>query len=81
MEKELLIDQKFVCMQGEYDEMGKLCSRVTEGKINFLVDQSPVEIIDATLNYIGFDLKGAKSGARAIFGNVKMCPSDRSFCP
>ena len=74
MEKEFIIDPKFVCMQGEYDQRGELCSRVTEGKINFLVDQSPVEIIDATLKYIGFDLKGAKSGARAILGNVKMCP-------
>ena len=54
MEKEFIIDQKFVCMQGEYDERGKLCSRVTEGKINFLVDQSPEEMIDATLKYIGF---------------------------
>ena len=71
---EYIINQKFVCMVGEYDQRGKLCSRVTEGKIDFLVDQSPEEIIDATLKYIGFDLKGAKSGARAILGNVKMCP-------
>ena len=61
-------------MEGEYNQRGKLCSRVTTGSINFLVDQSPEELIDTTLKYIGFDLKGAKSGARAILGNIKMCP-------
>jgi competence protein ComK len=74
MEKGYFINQKFVCMSGEYNEIGKLCSRVTVGEINFLVDMSPEEIIEATLNYIGYDLKGAKSGARAILGNIKMCP-------
>ncbi len=46
-------------MMGEYDQRGKLCARVVTGNNSFLVDQSCLQIINESLNYIGYDLKGA----------------------
>jgi len=61
-------------MTGEYDQYGKLCARVMIGSNTLLVDRKPVQLLDDTLNYIGFDLKGAVKGAKNILGNRKRCP-------
>jgi len=61
-------------MTGEYNEHGKLCARVMIGSNTLLVDRKPVQLLDETLKYIGFDLRGAIKGAKEILGNRKMCP-------
>ena len=55
----LLVDKDMIFMMGEYDQRGKLCARVVTGNNSFLVDQSCLQIINESLNYIGYDLKGA----------------------
>lgn len=63
-----------VLMMGEYNRYGKLCTRVMELDKTFLVDKTPLEVLKDTINYIGFDFKGARSAAKLIVGNVSMCP-------
>ena len=69
-----LVDKDMIFMMGEYDQRGKLCARVVTGNNSFLVDQSCLQIINESLNYIGYDLKGAIKGTRSILGDRKMCP-------
>ncbi|PLS02344.1 competence protein ComK [Neobacillus cucumis] len=38
------------------------------------VNRSPIEVMDVTLKYIGFDLKGAIQGSKHILGKIHMCP-------
>lgn len=63
-----------VLMLGEYDQNGKLCTRVMEVDKTFLVDKTPLEVLKDTIHYIGFDFKGAMSASKLILGNVNMCP-------
>lgn len=69
-----LVSENVILMAGEYDKHGKLCARVMIGGHTLLVDRTPIQLLDETLQYIGFDLKGACNGARSILGNKKMCP-------
>ena len=69
-----LVDKDMVFMMGEYDRRGKLCARVVTGNKSFLVDRSCLQIINDSLNYIGYDLRGAITGARCILGDRMMCP-------
>jgi competence protein ComK len=59
---------------GEYDQFGKHCTRVMAGKSSFLVDSTPLQLLDETLTYIGFDLRGAITGAKTILGKRAKCP-------
>jgi competence protein ComK len=61
-------------MMGEYDRYGKLCARVIAGRISFLVDRTPQQLLDDTLTSIGFDLRGAMAGAKFILGKKMKCP-------
>ena len=69
-----LVDGNVILMTGEYDKYGKLCARVMIGKETLLVDRTPVQLLDDTLKYIGFDLRGALLGAKEIIGEKYMCP-------
>ncbi|WML41514.1 competence protein ComK [Neobacillus sp. OS1-2] len=69
-----LVDDNVILMTGEYDNNGKLCARVMIGRETLLVDQSPVKLLDETLKYIGFNLKGALEGAKGIIGEKYMRP-------
>ncbi|PFN80607.1 hypothetical protein COJ85_29770 [Bacillus sp. AFS076308] len=69
-----LVDKDVILMTGEYDEHGKLCSRVMIGPQTLLVSRTPVQLLDDTLKYIGYDLKGALKGTKNILGNKHMCP-------
>jgi len=44
---------------------------VSEGKREFLVQQTPEEIIEETCSYFGFDFQGALKAAAKILGNDK----------
>ena len=59
---------------GEYNQYGKLCARVMAGMSSFLVDKSPLHLLDDSLTYIGFDLRGAMVGAKVILGKKMRCP-------
>lgn len=61
-------------MMGEYDRYGKLCTRVMAGRSSFLVDRTPLQLLDDTLISIGYNLRGAMSGAKSILGKKMKCP-------
>jgi competence protein ComK len=63
-----------ILMMGEYDRYGKLCARVMAGRSSFLVDRTPLQLLDDTITYIGFDLRGAMASAKLILGERARCP-------
>jgi competence protein ComK len=69
-----IIKPTTVLITGEYNQFGKLCTRVLEEDISFLVDKSPKEVIDDSMQYIGYDLRGAIKSTQTILGPTKMCP-------
>jgi competence protein ComK len=44
------------------------------GKSAFLVNRTPLQLLDDTLTYIGFDLKGAMMGAKSVLDKKVKCP-------
>jgi competence protein ComK len=69
-----LVEKNMVFMMGEYDQYGKLCARVIIGNKSYLVNRTCLQILNDSLTYIGYDLKGAITGAKFILGNRHMCP-------
>lgn len=74
IQKNYLIEKKMILMMGEYDRYGKLCARVMAGSSSFLVDRTPLQLLDDTLTYIGFDLRGAMASAKLILDQRTRCP-------
>ncbi len=74
IQKNYIIEKKTVLMMGEYDRYGKLCTRVMAGRSSFLVDRTPLQLLDDTLISIGYNLRGAMSGAKSILGKKMKCP-------
>ncbi|HEY2421612.1 MAG TPA: competence protein ComK [Neobacillus sp.] len=74
IQKGYVIDTKMILMMGEYDSYGKLCARVMKGETSFLIDRSPLHLLNDALMYIGFDLRGAMAGAKRILDKRSMCP-------
>lgn len=74
MRKNYFIEKAMILLMGEYDRYGKLCARVMAGTNAFLVDRTPLQLLDDTLTYIGFDLRGATSGAKSVLGKKVKCP-------
>lgn len=61
-------------MVGYYDRQAKLCTLVKELDRTFVVDRSPLEILNDSIKCIGFDLRGAMETANWLLGNKYMCP-------
>lgn len=61
-----MINEKCMELKGIYDENGNECTKVRESDQTFIVRKSPVQIIDYSLNCIGFDLKGALRAAKLL---------------
>ncbi|WP_312473245.1 competence protein ComK [Neobacillus sp.] len=74
IQKNYFIEKKTILMMGEYNRYGKLCARVMAGKSAFLVNRTPLQLLDDTLTYIGFDLKGAMMGAKSVLDKKVKCP-------
>jgi competence protein ComK len=74
MQKNYYVEKKMILMMGEYDHYGKQCARVMAGKSSFLVDRTPLQLLDDTLTYIGFDLRGAMASSKLILGERAWCP-------
>ncbi|MBT2658614.1 competence protein ComK [Bacillus sp. ISL-18] len=69
-----LLYEDIILMTGEYNHHGLFCARIMIGGQTLLVNRSPIQVIDDTLKYIGFDLKGAIKGSKYLLGNSYMCP-------
>jgi competence protein ComK len=63
-----------ILLTGECDGYGNLCARVMVGGSSFLVDRSPLHLLDDTLTHIGYDLRGAMASAKLILGERSRCP-------
>ncbi|MEH7076562.1 competence protein ComK [Neobacillus drentensis] len=74
MQKSYFVEKKMILLTGEYDGYGTLCTRVVTGGVSFLVDQTPLQLLDDNLVYIGYDLRGAMSSAKNILGERVGCP-------
>jgi competence protein ComK len=69
-----LVEKDLVFMTGEYNRYGRFCARVVKGNHSYLINRTCLQILNDSLNYIGYDLKGAITGAKFILGNRSMCP-------
>ena len=74
IQKNYFIEKNTILITGEYDRYGKQLARVMVGKSSFLVDRTPLQILDDTLVYIGFDLRGAMASAKLILDERTRCP-------
>lgn len=61
-------------MYGFHDRNAKVCTLVREFHRVFIVDRSPLEILDDSLRCIGFNLKGAMDTSKIIIPNTMMYP-------
>jgi competence protein ComK len=61
-------------MIGYHDRFGKLCTLVKEVEDVFLVNQSPLEILNYSIYYIGYDLRGAFAASKRLLGGIQMLP-------
>ncbi len=74
IKKVYMINEKTVLLTGEYDSYGKLTTRVIEGEDTFLVDQTPTQVIDASLLQIGSSMQGALLSSKKLLGEQYMYP-------
>lgn len=74
IEKYYIINPDFIHMSGYNDRNGKCCTLVEELHRKLIVDRSPLEILADTIRCIGFDLNSAIANAKALLGNIPMCP-------
>jgi competence protein ComK len=73
-EENYIINQHMMCMAGIYDRNGKTCTIVREINKTFIVDKSPLEILEISIRSIGFNLKGAMKTSKWHLGDIHMCP-------
>jgi competence protein ComK len=74
IEKSYLINQDFMSMVGHLDRNGKKCTLVNELNRMLLVDKSPLEILEASIRRVGFNLKGALESSKRNLGGIHMHP-------
>jgi competence protein ComK len=74
IENYYIINKNMLYMFGLNDRNAKVCTLVRELHRVFIVDRSPLEILDDSLRSIGFNLKGAMDSAKIIIANKMMCP-------
>lgn len=61
-------------MMSHYDRYGNQCAQVTTTKGTFIVDQSPVQVLNESIQRIGFNYRGALETSKLLLGEVHMCP-------
>lgn len=69
-----LIGRKCGMIEPLYNEEGRLCSIVFEGKRAFIVNQSPKKLIENSLLDYGTNYIGATKSAKSLLGNICMPP-------
>lgn len=72
--QEYLINEKTVLLTGEYDDFGRLCTRIIEGSDTFLIALKPMQIINNTLQLLGSNFHSVRETSKRILGDVHMCP-------
>jgi competence protein ComK len=72
-EENYLINQFFMYMAGFYDRHGKACTIVRETHRMFVVEKSPLEILEFSIKKVGYTFKGAMETSREHNGKM-MCP-------
>ncbi|KAF0815909.1 Competence transcription factor [Bacillus sp. ZZV12-4809] len=72
--KKYIIVPETKSIRSHYNDDGDYCSLVLEGDYTFMVMMKPIEIIDESINYYGFDLNGATSGSKSILGPCRPAP-------
>jgi competence protein ComK len=74
-EKHYIINQYMMYLEEFYNQVGKLCTKVSELGRTIFVDKSPREILNDSIRCIGFDLRGAISTSKWILGGeTYLCP-------
>ncbi|MBY0097309.1 competence protein ComK [Mesobacillus maritimus] len=68
------IDTKFMFMMTHYDRCGNPCAQVTSTKGTFIVDQSPVQVLNESIQQIGFNYRGALETSKKLLGEIHMYP-------
>lgn len=68
------INEQTVLLTGEYDQFGRLCTRVIEGEKTFLVNMRPRQVINNTLLKLGSDFRAVRESSKNILGSMHMCP-------
>lgn len=74
MKKRYVMNEQYMWMTGYYDRYGKLCTLVKETNRTFIVDQSPLDILEYNINCIGYELQGAKNTAKRLLGRIHHYP-------
>ena len=69
-----MISKNFLYLKSEFNQYGKRCTRIVETHHETLIEMDPLKVIDETLQFFSYDMKGAIRGARSIVGNKKCCP-------
>ena len=72
--REFILNEEVMLFFPEYDESGKLLTRVMEKSGTYLVDTNPSDLIDHNLKYYGSSLQGALDGTKMILGRIDMRP-------
>lgn len=72
--KEYIISKQMMRMAGFRDRYGNMCTLVTEVDQSFVVDRSPLEILEDSIQSIGYDLNGARNAAKRILGHYHHQP-------
>ncbi|WML55157.1 competence protein ComK [Neobacillus sp. PS3-12] len=72
-EEHYAVNQFFMYMAGFYDRRNKACTIVRETNRMFVVEKSPLEILDYSIKKVGYTLKGAMETSREHNGKT-MCP-------
>lgn len=74
IEEDYIITPQFMYMIGDINLHGTLCTEIIETSKTVIIDKPPVEILNASIQAIGFDLKGVLETSKWLLGSVHLCP-------
>lgn len=81
LKEDYLINGDTCAILSDFDNYGNEFSMVIEGEHKFLVMKSPNKIVEDSYIFRGFDLNGARNGARFILKEKKNVPVVYSLEP
>jgi competence protein ComK len=74
-----IIQPQFFYLFGALDRYGKLCTIIVEEEHSFIVDKSPLQVLEDSIQYVGSDFKGSLASARKTTGRSRMTPMMVNF--
>jgi competence protein ComK len=74
-----IIQQQFLYLFGALDRYGKPCTIIVEEEHSFIVDKSPLQVLEDSIQYVGSDFKGSLASARKTTGRSRMTPMMVNF--